>query len=42
MTQQLLDVVIPGLVVGCLYGLIGMAFAVVYNRLAWSISRWAK
>jgi branched-chain amino acid transport system permease protein len=31
MTQQLLDVVIPGLVVGCLYGLIGMAFAVVYK-----------
>jgi branched-chain amino acid transport system permease protein len=29
--QSVLDVVVPGLVVGCIYGLIGMAFAVVYK-----------
>lgn len=31
MIQSTLDVVLPGLVVGCLYGLIGMSFAVVYK-----------
>jgi branched-chain amino acid transport system permease protein len=29
--QPVLDVVVPGLVVGCIYGLIGMAFAVIYQ-----------
>jgi branched-chain amino acid transport system permease protein len=29
--QSALDVIIPGIVVGCLYGLIGMAFAVTYR-----------
>lgn len=31
MSQQLLDVIIPGLVVGSIYGLVGMAFAIVYK-----------
>ena len=31
MGQQLLDVIIPGIVVGCIYGLVGMAFAIVYK-----------
>jgi len=30
-SQQLLDVIIPGLVVGSIYGLVGMAFAIVYK-----------
>lgn len=29
--QSALDVVIPGIVVGCIYGLVGMAFAVIYK-----------
>lgn len=29
--QAVIDVVLPGLVVGCIYGLIGMAFAVIYK-----------
>jgi branched-chain amino acid transport system permease protein len=29
--QSVLDVVVPGLVVGCVYGLIGMAYAVIYQ-----------
>jgi branched-chain amino acid transport system permease protein len=29
--QSALDVVVPGLVVGCIYGLIGMAYAVIYQ-----------
>ncbi len=29
--QSVLDVLVPGFVVGCIYGLIGMAFAVIYK-----------
>jgi branched-chain amino acid transport system permease protein len=29
--QSLLDIVVPGLVLGCIYGLLGMSYAIVYQ-----------